>query len=449
MFMNRLAVILSCVILASCVSHSYTVDDVVGEYHHSSRVVSTDEGYSLHLSLEENGTCCLENRICISNSSATGIWYVRNDSVICRFGDYAGPDYPFNTLRVDGEMSFGIHGKTLKSKEYGFRRQKPSVRGECREAMLFSLDNGTVNGLYGVPELTTGCNMLTDACEIRCVAAAVGDCDGEGNVKDGYGNWFRYYDIPSPPDYRLILRVDDESLEEYIFYTDNYNRVVAQVVARDYGDGADFETMESLYRNDTIHTTRITGHYIVDEESDTIIDSLPAMCDTVAVKHHFRTYRPFYLCSRQSTLELGREAFTVHPKGKPVKCYSMDADNGYKELRFELYPLKEEHNAGNIIEYVHSVGDYLGIIVNNDIVYVRKGCIAVNTRNYNGASLSLYSAPNENSPVICKVGTEQTTPIFDICGSWVYVRMKGDDGKDVYGWLEPLMQCGNPFTTCP
>ena len=95
------------------------------------------------------------------------------------------------------------------------------------------------------------------------------------------------------------------------------------------------------------------------------------------------------------------------------------------------------------------MGDYLGIIVNNDIVYVRKGCIAVNTRNYNGVSLSLYSAPNENSPVICKVGTEQTVPIFDICGSWVYVRMKGDDGKDVYGWLEPLMQCGNPFTTCP
>ena len=111
--------------------------------------------------------------------------------------------------------------------------------------------------------------------------------------------------------------------------------------------------------------------------------------------------------------------------------------------------MKEEHNAGHIVEYSHSTDGYLSIIVNNDIVYVKKGSIAVNTRNYQGSTLNLYSAPNENSPILYRIDQEQTAPIFDICGSWVYVKMKDSNGKDVYGWLEPYMQCGNPFTTCP
>ena len=40
-------------------------------------------------------------------------------------------------------------------------------------------------------------------------------------------------------------------------------------------------------------------------------------------------------------------AFTVHPKGNPVKCY----DNmNLKEVRYAIYPLKEEGDVGAIVQ---------------------------------------------------------------------------------------------------
>ena len=39
--------------------------------------------------------------------------------------------------------------------------------------------------------------------------------------------------------------------------------------------------------------------------------------------------------------------------------------------------------------------------------------------------------------------------IYDINGHWLYVKLKDMNGRVVFGWLEPDMQCGSPFTTCP
>lgn len=145
-----------------------------------------------------------------------------------------------------------------------------------------------------------------------------------------------------------------------------------------------------------------------------------------------------------------REAFTIHPKGKAVRCYERDVKGKYKYVRYKIYPLKEESNAGAIIQYVSCHDSkYLGVIVNNDLVYVKKGDIAVNTRNYNGKTLNLYKEPNKESAIIYKTNKEHTAPIFNINGDWLYVSLKEENGKKVFGWLEPEMQCGSPFTTCP
>ena len=48
-----------------------------------------------------------------------------------------------------------------------------------------------------------------------------------------------------------------------------------------------------------------------------------------------------------------------------------------------------------------------------------------------------------------KTNKEHTAPIFNINGDWLYVSLKEENGKKVFGWLEPEMQCGSPFTTCP
>lgn len=145
-----------------------------------------------------------------------------------------------------------------------------------------------------------------------------------------------------------------------------------------------------------------------------------------------------------------RQAFTVHPQGKTVKCYEFSKNGKCKKIRYKIYPMKEECNAGAIVQCVSSRNDkYLGIVINGEHLYVKKGYIAVNTRNYGGKTLYLYKEPNKASAIIFRTDNEHTAPIFNINGDWLYICLENDNGKKVYGWIEPEMQCGNPFTTCP
>ena len=145
-----------------------------------------------------------------------------------------------------------------------------------------------------------------------------------------------------------------------------------------------------------------------------------------------------------------RQAFTVHPKGEAVRCYEFVENSRSKKIRYKIYPLKEECNAGAIVQCVSSHNDkYLVVVINNEHLYVEKGCIAVNTRNYGGKTLNLYKEPDKASVIIYSTDKEHTAPIFNINGDWLYICLEDDNGKTVYGWIEPEMQCGNPFTTCP
>ena len=140
-----------------------------------------------------------------------------------------------------------------------------------------------------------------------------------------------------------------------------------------------------------------------------------------------------------------QEAFTVHPKGKSVKCYE---DQKMKSLRYVIYPLKEEGNAGTIVQLRYSDKNFLTILFNGDICYVKKGCLAVNTRNYSGQTLYLYEKPSDKAKIVYQTTQEHTVTIYNLDNGWFYVRLRLPNGKDVYGWLEPAMQCPNPFTTC-
>ena len=153
----------------------------------------------------------------------------------------------------------------------------------------FSLENGFVNGEHRIAELITEKNMITTPCEVNRIACAIGDTDMDGCTKEGYGNWFSYYNVPTEENYKAILRVDDGSEEEYLTVYDNENYKLMVLVAKKYGDGADFETIYSTFMNDTIYSCTINGHYQLDEESDTFIMPLKATSDTTFRKHHFRT----------------------------------------------------------------------------------------------------------------------------------------------------------------
>lgn len=145
-----------------------------------------------------------------------------------------------------------------------------------------------------------------------------------------------------------------------------------------------------------------------------------------------------------------KEAFTIHPNGRAVKCYMRGADGECKDVLYKIYPNMEESNVGRVVHYVSCNQDkFIGIIVNDDIVYVKKGSVAVNTRNYSGEILNLYSEPDTTSEIVFQTDKVQTLPIYDINGHWLYVKLKDMNGRVVFGWLEPDMQCGSPFTSCP
>ena len=76
--------------------------------------------------------------------------------------------------------------------------------------------------------------------------------------------------------------------------------------------------------------------------------------------------------------------------------------------------------------------------------------IAVYDRNYlDSETLNLYSEPTIESKIKNKVTEYQTEyyTIKDCKGKWIYVHRE-KDGEVIEGWLEPTMQCPNPYTTC-
>ena len=76
--------------------------------------------------------------------------------------------------------------------------------------------------------------------------------------------------------------------------------------------------------------------------------------------------------------------------------------------------------------------------------------IAVYDRNYiELETLNLYTKPNLKSKVKTKV-TEYNVDYYtikDCKGKWIYAYRE-KNGQIFQGWLEPTMQCPNPYTTC-
>ncbi len=157
----------------------------------------------------------------------------------------------------------------------------------CTSILYFTLDDGYVNDKYKLEDVVEERNLINDSNEIHYIAKIIGDINKEGKLKDQYGNWFRYYHLPYNSNYKGFIRVDDESAEEYLIGYDQYNNEDIILVARDYGDGADFETVYSTFCNDTIYSIKIIGHYLIDEMMDTILFNVLPDCDTIYGKKLF------------------------------------------------------------------------------------------------------------------------------------------------------------------
>lgn len=140
------------------------------------------------------------------------------------------------------------------------------------------------------------------------------------------------------------------------------------------------------------------------------------------------------------------EVFTWHPDGKPVALYD---DASLTKKRIDVYPDVEEGMAGMIF-YIDAESDSCLRVITDpfDYLFVRKGTLAVNTRNYNNECFPLYEAPDVMSRLVFQSHVQQAVIVYGICDGWLFVEAKDEFLRPVRGWLPPDMQCGNPYTTC-
>ena len=79
------------------------------------------------------------------------------------------------------------------------------------------------------------------------------------------------------------------------------------------------------------------------------------------------------------------EVFTWHPDGKSVALYD---DASLTKKRIDVYPDVEEGMAGMIFYIDVESDSCLRVIIDPlDYLFIRKGTLAVNTRNYNNECL--------------------------------------------------------------
>lgn len=149
-----------------------------------------------------------------------------------------------------------------------------------------------------------------------------------------------------------------------------------------------------------------------------------------------------YACQRESCDQISIKGFT-DAQMKRLTLYK----NVNGDVLKEIMPDEE---TGWMSQIIKSDGDYLQIKIQdlNLKGWVKKGSLYLNTRNYDGQDIVLYKRANKSSEINGLLKGEQMVKVIDGCGKWALVEGAGKNGK-IKGWIEPNMQCGNPYTTCP
>lgn len=150
-------------------------------------------------------------------------------------------------------------------------------------------------------------------------------------------------------------------------------------------------------------------------------------------------------------------AFTYHPEGQPVDCFGLHSyridDLVKMPICYSVYPIKKY--TGRTFKLLYSEEDYLVVdaeeintLPSNKTLYIKKGELAVHTKNFNGERIHLYNKAHKDSDIIYTTEKSHIASIYGIENGWLYVKIT-EDGEDVYGWLEPEMQCSFPFSDNP
>lgn len=128
------------------------------------------------------------------------------------------------------------------------------------------------------------------------------------------------------------------------------------------------------------------------------------------------------------------------PNGKIIKTYNHD----FKNESFLIFTIDKDSAGYFLVEIENALSSN-----KSGKGWVKKSNeLGVYARNYSNP-LSLYSKPSLKSPLKSVIADwNNGLYVISRCsGKWAYVRLM-DKGQMKEGWMEPNMQCANPYTTC-
>lgn len=162
------------------------------------------------------------------------------------------------------------------------------------------------------------------------------------------------------------------------------------------------------------------------------------------------------------------KAFT-HPEffySDDCYCSDFNFDFIYLDLYDSLTHFVQEtvippnFDVGHPVMIIGKQGDFFKIIIEEGAppyyeqqvvgkeFFVKKGTLGTIIYNYNDSidpvPVPLYEKPSSNSAIIQIEEINGVAIILDIQGDWMFIETIGK-GKKKRGWLDPKMQCGNPY----
>ena len=146
------------------------------------------------------------------------------------------------------------------------------------EAVFYIDSTHSVNGKYLISGIMIEENLVTDTVLFNGMTALFNDFHQEK-----YGNWFGYWHIAKEKHGELLLRMSNDDTYDVVLVCQGAGKYSFHLVARSYGDGADFEQIHSTLKGDILHKTIIKGYYPYVIQSDTLTNSIPTVPETMAI----------------------------------------------------------------------------------------------------------------------------------------------------------------------
>lgn len=148
----------------------------------------------------------------------------------------------------------------------------------------------------------------------------------------------------------------------------------------------------------------------------------------------------------------GIQGYTHFKNNEPFAIYS----DCYDTCFVKMVDLQTEQEAGYMGTIISQKQGFFFVCFNYPNIgkfWIKKGDIGLNIRGLTSydenISIPIHKKHCFNSQIVGNINSPQHVPILNIKRHWVYIEAIDKDGNEIEGWLAPIYQCGNPYTTCP